>query len=181
MAGEQFTQGLRRNSVSFYLAAPEAVADWSNPTLAELNVANDRLILDVTCALDEEATTMTIGASDTNDRLSFCDGPGIERPSGLNPEAEWTFYRDADRTANGVFNKALAMIMFPDVPLYLLQVVGDQDRVPGTAFRLSDDVRAMRVRTDFTQDNLGEDQDAMITMTWLQDGFVNWNFTPAAS
>lgn len=178
MAGEAFTDGLRRNSVTWWIAVPEAFADRTNPTLAELNTANEKLVLNITCAVDEESTSYGIGASDLNERLSFCDGEGISRPVGLNPEAELGLLRDADRNAAGVMNAALAFFMFPDVPLLLIQRVGDQDKTPDTPIGIDDDLRMMAVRTDNPQDTVAEEDPALLVQAFLQDGWVRWN-TPA--
>lgn len=181
MAGEAFTDGLRRTSVTFWLAVPEAFADRNNPTLAELNSANERLILNITCAVDEEGTTVSLGASDLNERLSFCDGEGIERPVGVNPEATLAIYRDKDRDAAGVFNKALAMLAWADVPLILIQRVGDQDKGPDAPVTIADHIRMIAVRTDLPQDTVAAEDPALLVQEFKQDGWVNWNKIPLAS
>lgn len=181
MAGEKFTDGLRRGSVTYWMAVPEAVADWNNPTLAELNTTNERLVLDITCAVDEESTTFNIGASDLNERLGFCDGAGVERPAGLNPEAEFGFYRDTDRNADGVFNKVLNFVKHVDVPLYIIQRVGDQDRNPGDPINATTDhIRIMALRTDYPQDTLGEEDPALLVQSFKTAGFVRWNLPAVA-
>lgn len=181
MAGERLTDTLRRGSVTFWLAVPEAVADWQNPTATELNTTNERLVLDITCAVDEESTTFNIGASELNERLGFCDGAGVERPAGLNPEIEMGFYRDKDRNATGVFNKVLDFVKHVDVPLYLIQRVGDQDRNPGDPINTTTDhLRIVSVLTDFPQDTLSGEDPALLVQAFKEAGFVRWNLPVAA-
>ena len=59
---------LYRANVTFCLAHPEAFANRTAPTAAELNGA---LVKNITCALNEDGTTFTLGDSDTDDSLTF--------------------------------------------------------------------------------------------------------------
>lgn len=180
MAGEQFTQDLRRTSVTWWIADPAACADWENPTAAELNTAEERLVLNITCALDEDSTTFTVGSSELNERLTFCDAAGISRPTEVNPESAIGLLRDKDRTATGVFNKALAWFLFPDKEYYLIQRVGDQEKGPDAAIDTDDDLRIMKVRTDYPVDTLANGDPAMIMQTFLPGGFLRWNLPVVA-
>lgn len=183
MAGELFTTDLRRNSVTWKLFDPAAFANRTAPTVAELNTANERLGLDITCALDEETTTFTLGSSDTDERLSFCDGVGVSRPGQINPELALGIYRDKDRTAAGVFKKAFDWLRHADQLYYLVQRVGDQDTGPtsttaAAAFTSTDNIRMMGFRTDFPVDTLAQGDPALLVSNALTAGFINWNFTP---
>ena len=180
MAGEKFTDDLRRTAVTWWIFAPEAFADPQNPTLAEWNSTNERLALNITCAVDEESTTYTIGSSDLDERYSFCDGAGKSRPKKVNPEAVLGTYYDEDRNATGIFNKTAAWLRFADVPFYLGQRVGDQDATPETLARLTDDLRLMSVRTDEAANTTAQDDPVLRVQNLLQAGFVNWNFKPTA-
>lgn len=185
MAGELFTQDLRRNSVTWILADPAAFADRTKPKVAELNSINERLILDITCALDEDGTSFTLGSSEQDTRLSFCDGVGASRPGEINPELVLAIFRDKDRNATGAFNKALNWLRHADQMYYLIQRVGDQDTgptnsTPAAPFTATDLVRMMGFRTDFPVDTLADGDPAMITSSALTAGFINWNFEPTA-
>jgi len=180
MAGEEFTQDLRRNSVTWWLADPAAVADWDNPTAAELNTAEERLVLNITCALDEDSTTFTVGSSELDERLTFCDSTGISRPTQVNPEAALGILRDEDRTATGIFNTALEWLMFPDKEYYLIQRVGDQEKGPEAAISAADDLRIMKIRTDYPVDTLTNGDPAMIMQNVLPAGWLRWNLPVVA-
>lgn len=183
MAGELFTQDLRRNSVTWKLFDVAAFADRNNPKVAELNTTNRRLGFDITCALDEETTTLTIGSSELDERLSFCDSVGVSRPGQINPEIELGIYRDEDRNATGVFADALNWLRHADQEYIMVQRVGDQDSGPlnGTAaapFTISDDIRMMAFRTDYPVDTLANGDPALLVQTGLTAGWVRWNQKP---
>ena len=138
MSGEMFTQDLRRNSVTWKLFDVAAFADRNNMTVAELNTTNDRLGFDITCVLDEDTTTFTLGSSELDTRLSFCDGVGVSRPGQINPELTLSTYRDADRNADGVFKKVFDWLRHADQEYILVQRVGDQDSGPtGSTHKLA--------------------------------------------
>lgn len=171
------TTQLRRTSVSWYLAHPEAFADRVNPTSAEF--AGD-LVYDITCAVDEEGTTFQLTDSDTDDRYSYCTESGVDRPTSYNPTVELGFYRDADRTATGAFADAFNLLHFPDVPLYVIKRVGDQENTPGTAVAAGDIVSMQYIKTDYGIDTVAAEDPAMMTQGGLQQGWVNWQHTLAS-
>lgn len=184
MAGELFTQDLRRNSVTWKLFDVAAFADKTAPKVAELNTAVDRLGIDITCALDEQTTTMTLGSSDLDERLSFCDGVGTSRPSTVNPAISLGIYRDADRAANGIFRKAFDILRHADREYIMVQRVGDQDSGPtstraAAAFTVNDDIRMVSFKTDFPVDTLANGDPALLVQNGIPSGFVAWNIKPA--
>ena len=185
MSSELFTQDLRRGSVTWKLCDIAAFADRNNMTVGELNTTNERLVLDITCALDEQTTTFTLGASETDDRLSFCDGVGVSRPGEVNPELSLGIYRDEDRDANGVFKKAFDWLRHVDREYILVQRVGDQgtgptDGSPTAPFTVNDDIRAMAFRTDYPVDTLASGDPALLVQTGLTAGWLSWNRPPSA-
>lgn len=180
-----FTTGLRRGSVTWVVYDKLAFENPRDIKLAELNTTNPVLKLDITCALDEDTTSLTLGASDLDERLSFCDGVGASRPGGLNPEAALGAYRDADRTAQGVFNAFLNWMKHEGFNGYLVQRVGPQDSgatstTPSKEFEATDDIRVMEFMTDYPVDTLGNEDPALLTITPLPNGFLAWNIKPTA-
>lgn len=183
-----FTQDLRRNSVTWVAYDVAAFANMAAPTIAELNTANPALKLDFTCAADEESTTFTLGSSELDERLSFCDGVGSSRPAGVNPEAALGLFRDKDRAAAGVFNKALNWFRHEDFEFFLVQRVGPQGSGPtGTGvgqtakpFAVTDLIRMGLFKTDFPIDTLADGDPALLTVTPLANGFLAWNIQPSA-
>lgn len=172
------TSQLRRTSVSWYVALPEAFADWREPTVAEMNDGD--YVMEITCAVDEDATTFSLGDSDTNDRYSYCDESGIDRPTFYNPEVTLGIYRDADRTASGEFNTALELFMKPDIRLFVIKRVGDQDNGPGVLVAAGDRLKIQDIKTDLPADTLAADDPVMISASGLQMGRVAWNIEVAA-
>lgn len=188
MAGEQLTQDLRRRSVTWVAYDVAAFADPTRITLAELNTTNPALKNDFTCALDEETSTFTLGSSDLDERLSFCDGVGTSRPKGLSPEAALGIYRDEDRNATGKFNEALDWFRHEDYEFFLVQRVGPQDSGPsGTGvgqeaklFEATDLIRVGLFNTDYPVDTLADEDPALLSVTPLPNGFLAWNINPVA-
>ncbi|AHL18487.1 major tail protein [Microbacterium phage vB_MoxS-ISF9] len=185
MVDNLFTQDLRRNSVTWKLFDVAAFADRANPTAAELNTTDTRLGFDITCALDEESTTFTIGSSELDERLSFCDSVGVSRPGQINPEIALGLYRDEDRNASGVFNLALDWLRHVDQEYIMVQRVGDQDSgplngTPAKEFTVDDDIRMMAFRTDYPVDTLASGDPALLAQNGLTAGFVRWNEKPVA-
>lgn len=185
MVDALFTQDLRRNSVTWKIFDTAAFADRTAPTVAELNTTDLRLGFDITCALDEDTTSLTIGSSDLDERLSFCDSVGVSRPSGVNPEITLGIYRDNDRLADGVFNRALNWLRHEDREYIMVQRVGDQDSgplngTPAAPFTVADDIRMVAFRTDYPVDTLANGDPALLVQNGLTAGFVRWNEKPVA-
>jgi hypothetical protein len=163
-----------RANVTFCLAHPEAFADRTAPTAAELNSA---LVKNITCALNEDGTTFTLGDSDTDDSLTFCDEGNLSTPTFYNPEVVMEAFRDADTSATGVFNEALGLLAFPDIEyIAILRVGEDSD----TAFAAGDRVKMVGVKTDFGIDVVGNGENQRISQSFLNNDFVNWNYEVAA-
>lgn len=185
MAGESFTQDLRRNSVTWKLFDVAAFANRADPKLAELNTTNERLGFDITCALDEDTTTFTVGSSELDERLSFCDSVGVSRPGEINPEIALGIYRDEDRNAQGVFEEAFNWLRHADREYIMVQRVGDQDSgpmdgTPAAPFTTTDDIRMMAFRTDYPVDTLASGDPVILAQTGLSAGWLAWNINPSA-
>jgi len=165
---------LYRAYVTFCLAHPEAFADRTAPTAAELNSA---LVKNITCALNEDGTTFTLGDSDTDDSLTFCDEGNLSTPTFYNPEVVMEAFRDADTSATGVYNEALGLLAFPDIEyIAILRVGEDSD----TAFAAGDRVKMVGVKTDFGIDVVGNGENQRISQSFFNNDFVNWNYEVAA-
>jgi hypothetical protein len=166
---------LYRENITFLLARPEAFADRTAPTAAELNDTD--LVYNITCALNEDGTTFTLGDSDTDDSLTFCDAGNVSTPTFYNPEVVFEAFRDADTSASGVFNEAFDLLAFPDVEyIAILRVGEDSD----TAFAVGDRIKMVGVKTDFGIDVVGNGENIRISQSFLNNDFVNWNYEVAA-
>lgn len=166
---------LFRENITFCLARPEAFADRTAPTAAELN--DTTLVHNITCALNEDGTTFTLGDSDTDDSLTFCDAGNVSTATFFNPEVAMEAFRDADTAATGVFNEAFDLLAFPDVEyIAILRVGEDSD----TAFAAGDRVKMVGVKTDFGIDVVGNGENQRINQAFLNNDFVNWNYEVTA-
>ena len=165
---------LYRANVTFCLAHPEAFANRTAPTAAELNSA---LVKNITCALNEDGTTFTLGDSDTDDSLTFCDEGNLSTPTFYNPEVVMEAFRDADTAATGIYNEALGLLAFPDIEyIAILRVGEDSD----TNFAAGDRVKMVGVKTDFGIDVVGNGENQRISQSFLNNDFVNWNYEVAS-
>ena len=165
-----------RANVTFCLAYPEAFADRTAPTAAELNSAT--LVHNITCALNEDGTTFTLGDSDTDDSLTFCDEGNLSTPTFYNPEVVFEAFRDADTSASGVFNEALDLLAVPDIEyIAILRVGKDSD----TAFAVGDRIKMVGVKTDFGIDVVGNGENQRISQSFFNNDFVNWNYEVTSS
>lgn len=166
---------LYRENITFLLAHPEAFADRTAPTAAELNNAD--LVHNITCALNEDGTEFTLGDSDTDDSLTFCSKAGISTPTFYNPTVTMEAFRDADVDATGVFNLAFDLLAFPDVEyIAVLRVGEDSD----TDFAAGDRIKMVGVKTDFGTDVVASGENVRINQAFLNNDFVNWNYEVAS-
>lgn len=166
---------LYRENITFLLAHPEAFADRTAPTAAELN--NVDLVHNITCALNEDGTEFTLGDSDTDDSLTFCSKAGVSTPTFYNPTVAMEAFRDADVDADSVFNLAFDLLAFPDVEYIAILRVGENS---DTAFATGDRIKMVAVKTDFGTDVGASGENMRINQAFLNNDFVNWNYEVAA-
>lgn len=158
-----------RENIRIDVAYPEAFANFATPTPAELN--NATLVKNITCALDEDGTEISLGDPDTDDSLSFCDAAGNQTATFKNPSVTLVAYRDEDRAATGVYDVAFQHLAFPDVPLITILRVGyDSDLAYATAQRIN----MVGGKTDLPVPLEESGANARISNTLLADGTVNW-------
>ncbi len=166
---------LFRENITFCLARPEAFADRTAPTAAELNETT--LVHNITCALNEDGTTFTLGDSDTDDAQSFCDTGNVSTPTFFNPEVVMESFRDADTSAEGVYNEAFDLLAYPDVEYIAILRVGKDSDV---SFASGDRIKMVGVKTDFGIDVVGNGENQRLSQTFLNNDFINWNYEVAA-
>lgn len=165
---------LYRENITFLLALPEAFADRTAPTAAELN---GPLVYNITCALNEDGTEFTLGDSDTDDSLTFCSKAGVSTPTFYNPTVVFEAFRDADTAAAGEFNEAFDLLAWPDVEYIAILRVGERS---DTAFAAGDRVKMVGVKTDYGIDVVGNGENVRISQSFLDNDFVNWNYEVAS-
>jgi len=166
---------LFRQSVRIDLAYPEAFENPAEPTVAELN--NAVLVKNITCALDEDTTEFTLNDPDTDDSLSFCDAAGSQTATFKNPSVVLAAYRDADRSATGVYDLAFQHLAFEDVPYIAILRIGLDETVP---YGVGQYIRMVGGATDLPVSLEESGENARVQNTILPDGFVNWNYEVTA-
>ena len=107
-----------RGDVTIWAAHPEAFADPSDPTSAEMNDAS--LVFDISCAI-EDAYTLNASSSATDDSMSICDTGNVSTPTFPNYEASLDGFRDEDITANGYYNLFLRLFRTKNRDFFLIK------------------------------------------------------------
>lgn len=169
---------LYRTSITYWLAFPEAFANWKTPTSAEFTAGiASGLITNITCAVSEEGTQFDLADSDTDDSLSFCQSAGAVSPTFYNTDITLQIFRSADPTAVNTANKALALLNYPDVEYFAIERIGGN---PDVAVAAGDRLNMARVITDNPVDVLDSGSNEQLSNTLLSQGDINWRYEVAA-
>ena len=167
------TKMLRPN-VGIYVAAADAFADWTAPTLTEITAASK--VFNISPAVTDDYTlNMTDSQADTS--LSIIDNADVQTPTYTNYEASLDVFRDANLSATSVYNKALDLFKAPDVKYYLIKRVG---KTHEAAFAAGDEVSIYGVKTDFPIDIVGDGEMVRLGARFLTTGEVRVNVAVGA-
>jgi hypothetical protein len=186
-------QKLFRTNIFFGLAAETAFADYKAPTTEELNnwfaltavpasgpspaMGPQGLVHNITCALSEDGTEYSLDDPETDDTLSYCDQSGTQTAGLQNATVAFAAFRDADRSATGVYNEALELLFKPGIKYWAIKRVGKNSN---EKFEIGDKVRLLSVETDYPTDTVDATAATTILNTMLFKGGVNWNYTLVA-
>lgn len=167
-------------AIRFWLAFPEAFADWQNPTAAEMN-ANpnndlDGLIFNITCAVNQDGTTFDLGDSDTDDSLTFCQVAGAVNPTSANPDITFEIERSKDPLQKNTANVAFGLMAWKGIEMFAIMSVGEE---PGKPVAAGEKLKMARGAFDFPTDVIGSSENVRLTQTLANRGDVNWNHTVA--
>ena len=165
---------LYRENITFLLAHPEAFADRTAPTAAELN---GPLVHNITCALNEAGTEFTLGDSDTDDLLTFCDKAGMKTPTLYNPTVVFEGFRDSDKAGTGEFNELADMLSFPNAEYIAILRMGKKS---SDTFAINAVIKMVAVKTDYGIDTMASGENVRIMQSFLANDFVNWNYKVVA-
>lgn len=180
---------LYRENITFLLCEPEAFANRLTPTAAELNggaagwfawgttAASASLVHNITCALNEDGTEFTLGDSDTDDTITFCDKANVSTPTFYNPTVVFEAFRDADKAGLGEFNEAYNMLAYPNREYIAILRIGKKST---DAFAVNDVIKMVAVKTDYGTDVVGSGENVRINQAFLANDFVNWNYKVVA-
>lgn len=154
-----------RGNVTLLAAFPEAVADWTKPTPAELNklftfdATNvDNMVFNISCAV-EDGYTLGLTDPSTTSKRSVCDVSEVQTPTYDNYEASFDLFRDEDQTAKGLYNMARELFLGPDIVFIMIERIGKSNSAP---FAAGDVISAYRFRTDYPLDVV-EDNEVIMT------------------
>jgi hypothetical protein len=163
-----------RPNVGIYVAAADAFANWTAPTLTEITAASK--VFNISPAVTDDYTlNMTDSQADTS--LSIIDNADVQTPTYTNYEASLDLFRDANLSATSVYNKALELFGTEDVKYYLIKRVG---KTHEAAFEAGDEVSIYGVKTDFPVDILGDGEMVRLGARFLTTGEVRVNVAVAA-
>lgn len=162
----------------FWLAAPNAFADWRTPTTAEFTAGiSAGIIVDITCALNQDGTEFSKDDSDTDDSLSFCQVAGAENPTFHNATVVLEAFRSRDEMDANTATTAFEWLAWPDIEYWAIQSIGE---TPGTTLGVNDRLNMALVKTDLPVDVYGSGENIRISNSTLFQGSLNWNYRVAS-
>lgn len=146
---------LLRGNITVLAAYPEAFANPKAPLVAELNdlfdynTNRDAMVFDISCAITDDSYSINVTDSDTDDTRTICQIGQVQNPTFQNYEVSFDVLRDADVTAQGVFNLAFELFRSADRPYYIITRIGPAH---GTPFAINQDIKLFGVTTDNPED-----------------------------
>lgn len=171
----------------FLLASPLAFADWRNPTAAELNANPDNdpngLIYTISCALDTDGTTFSLGDPELDESLSFCQEAGDSEVIAQNPEIVFQAFRATEETRLNDPTKwnqahlAFTLLAWRGIEYFAILSVGESVDTP---FAAGQRIKMAEIATDWGVDVVGTGEVARISNDTAARSRLNWNYTLAA-
>jgi hypothetical protein len=172
---------LTRPNQTWALALDSAFANFSAPTLTELN--DRRFVHFISCGLTEDGTNMDLADSETDDTLTFCSKGNEVTPTQYNVSAQLTGLKDANTGGAGstvdltsLYNKITAMLGNVDIPYWLISRTGP-NASQDINFAAGHRIKMARFLTDYPTDVLENNTPVRGQNSLVFTGDVNWNFT----
>lgn len=169
---------LLRGNVSILFADPEAVADWSEPTTAELSdlfaydTNEDGMVYDISCAI-VDGYTLGMTDPDTDSTRTICDVSNVENPTNDTYEGSFNIIHDESFTDKGVFNLARELVMGPDLTYWVIERIG----VPqGTPFEAGQVISMYEFKTDWPIDSVATNTPIQLTAQLIPTGNLHTNY-----
>lgn len=162
----------------WWLAGPNAFADWTAPTTTEFSDGiTAGIIVDITCALNTDNSELSKDDSDTDDSTSFCQVAGAESPTFHNATIVLEVFRSKDELDDNTATTAFEWLAWPDIEYFVIKSVGEE---PGVAVGVGDRLKMARAKTDLPVDVYGSGENIRLSNTMLFQGDLNWNYEVAA-
>lgn len=169
------TKMLRPN-VGIYVAAADAFADWTAPTLTE--ITNATKVFNISPAVTD-GYTLNMTDSDLDSSLAIVDNASVSTPTMYNYEASIDGFRDANTTATSAYNKFRDLFATAAVgtKYFLIKRIG---KAHNAAFAAGDLVSVYGVTTDYALDIVADGAMIMTGARFLTTGQVAVNVAVAA-
>jgi len=175
------TTRLSRPNQTWALAFDDAFANPATPTLSELNAS--RFVHFISCALTEDGTELTLGDSETDDTVTFCDIGNNTTLTQNNVTGNLTWLVDANTGGSGstvdltsLFNKVTSLLDFPDIPYWLISRTGP-NASQDIAFAAGQVIKMARFKTDVPQVIIENNSPIRKSQALVYQGSSNWNYT----
>lgn len=178
------TTRLTRPNQTWALAYPTAFANPATPTVAELNAT--RFVHLLSCALTEDGTELTLADSETDNTITFCDIGNVTTPTTNNMTVAFQWLLDANTGGSGstvdltsLYNKASAMLDYPDVPYWVISRTGPNPS-QDAAFAVGQVIKMSYCLTDYPTFVLDNNTPIKKLQTFVYQGQSNYNYTIAS-
>ena len=175
---------LSRPNQTWALALVSSFANPKAPTTAELN--DRRFVHLISCALTEDATSLTRGDSQIDNTLTFCSIGNEATVVQANITASISWLRDGNTGGSGstvdltsLYNKVTAMLDGPDIPYWFISRTGP-NASQDTSFVVGHKIKMARFLTDYPIDTLSVNTPVRGTQALVFQGDSNWNYTIAS-
>lgn len=172
---------LLRANVTVLAAYPEAFADPTAPTAAELNdqfnyTSNtDALVFNISCAITDDGFTAAITDSETDDTRTICDIGQVSNPTFTTYEVSLDGLRDQSVTDNGVFNLFFDLFKGQDRPYWIITRIGKANNAPFLTDG-SDVIKMFGLTTDSPNDLIEDGGLVQFGARFKNTGDVNINY-----
>lgn len=175
---------LTRNSQTWALGYAAAFVNPQAPTTAELNNAN--FVHLISCALTEDATSLTLADSDTDSTITFCSVGNEQTVTNRNPASQLTWLKDANTGGSGttvdltsLFNKVTGLLDQPDTTYFVISRTGKQGS-QDAAFAVTDRLKMATFNTDYALDLVENGKPMRGQQNMNYAGFLLWNYKVAS-
>lgn len=173
------SEKLLRSHITVLAAYPEAFADPSAPTAAELNDwfsydnNRDAMVFNISCAIADDGFTANITDSETDDSRTICTVGQQQNPTFEQYEVSFDAFRDKSVTDEGAYNLFFNLFMGADRPYWIITRIGEENDTP---FADGQDIKMFGVSTDYPNDIVDDNAMVKFGARFKNTGEVNINY-----
>lgn len=168
-----------RGHVKVVFAYPEAFADPTAPTVAELNdmfkygTNEDGMVFDISCSILDDGYNFNLTESEVDDTRTICQIGQVQNPTFYTYEVTLDLLRDKSVTDNGVFNLGFDIFKSADRPFWAIARIGP---LQADDFAIGQDIKMLRVITDNPVDLVEDNSLVKFGPRFKSTGDLNWNY-----